>query len=110
MSHPIERLDPEESPGPREEGAAALQEAEAYFKHRQERPRHSRDALVEVGVSPSHEVFEVLDRLDGLFTRIVAAMQEVRWTVLIFEGLKANVESPERRSFTFSAKWAPVSP
>ena len=84
---------------------AALEQAEVYFKHRQEQLRRSRNAFVEVGASPSHEVFEALDRLDNLYTWIVATMQEVRWAVLISEGLKANVESTERRSFASLAKW-----
>ena len=105
LAKAVERLDPEESPDPDGEGAAALEQAEVYFKHRQEQLGHSRDAFVEVGASPSHKVFEALDRLDHLYTWIVATMQEVRWAVLISEGLKANVELPDGRSFTSSAKW-----
>ena len=105
LAEAIERLDSEESPDPDRESAAALQQAEVYLKHRQDRLGHSRDGFVETGASASHDVFEVLDRLDNLYTRIVATMQEVRWAVLIFEGLKSNVEFPERRSFTSSAEW-----
>ena len=36
---------------------------------------------------------------------IVATMQEVRWSVLIFEGVKDKARSPEGRSFTSSSEW-----
>ena len=105
LTEAMKKLDPEQSPDPDGESAAALQQAEVYLKRRQEQLGHSRDALVEAGASPSHEVFEILDRLDSLYTWIVSTMQEVRWAVLIFEGLKSRVEFPERRSFTSSAEW-----
>ncbi len=54
---------------------------------------------------PSHGVFEALDRLDNLYTRIVGTMQEVRWALLISEGLRDKAESPEGRYFTSSAEW-----
>jgi len=101
----IERRDPEENPDPDGEGAAALEQAEVYFKHRKDRLGHSRDACAEAGAPPSHTVFEALDRLDHLYTWIIATMQDVRWSVLIAEGLKANVECPGRRSFASSAEW-----
>jgi len=63
----IKKLDPGESPDPDGEGVAALEQTETYFKHRREQLMHLRDALVEVGASPSHEVFEALDRLDNLY-------------------------------------------
>ncbi len=105
LAKAIEKLDPQESPDPGGEGVAALEQAEVYFKHRQEQLRHSRDAFVEVGASPSHEVFEALGRLDNPYTWIIATMQEVRWAVLISEGLKDKAESPAGRSFTSSAEW-----
>jgi len=105
LAEAIERLDPEESPDPDREGAGALEQAEVYLKHRLERVRHLRDACAEAGAPPSHSVFEALDRLDDLYTWIIATMQEVRWAVLIAEGLKANVECPGRRSFASSADW-----
>ena len=105
LAKAVEKLDPEESPDPDGEGVAALEQAEVHFKHRQERLRHSRDAFFEVGASPSHEVFQPLDRLDNLYTWIVATMQDVRWAVLIAEGFKDKAESPEGPSFTSSAQW-----
>lgn len=101
----IERLAPGESPGPDRDGVAALEQAEVYLKHRQEQLRASRHAFVEADTTPSRGVFEALDRLDDLYARIVATMQEVRWAVLISEGLSDKTESPECRSFTSSAEW-----
>ena len=105
LAEAVEKLDPEESPDPEGEGASALEQAEAYFKHRREQLRHLRDAFFEVGASPSHEVFDALDRLDDLYMWIVATMQEVRWSVLICEGVKDKARSPECRSFTSSSEW-----
>ena len=99
LAQAIEKLDPEG------EGARALESGEAYFKHRREELRHLRDAFVEVGASPSHEVFGALDRLDNLYMWIIATMQEVRWSVLIFEGVQDKARSPEGRSFTSSSEW-----
>ena len=105
LTEAMKKLAPEQSTDPRGEGSAALEQAEGYFKRRQEQLGHSRDAFVEAGASPSHEVFEILDRLDSLYTWIVATMQEVRWAVLISEGLKDKAEPPTGRSFTSSAQW-----
>lgn len=105
LAEAIERLDPEESPDPDEEGAAALEQAEVYLKHRLERLGHLRAACAEAGAPPSHSVFEALDRLDDLYTWIIATMQEVRWAVLISEGLRDKAESPKGRSFTSSVDW-----
>lgn len=101
----MKKLDPDESPDPQGEGASALEQGEAYFKHRREQLRHLRSAFSEVGAPPSHEVFDALDRLDNLYMWIVATMQEVRWSVLILEGLKDKAKSPECRSFASSAEW-----
>lgn len=105
LTKAIERLASGESPDPDGEVAPALEQAEVCFKHRQEQLRHSRRAFVEAGASPSHRVFKALDRLDNLYTWIVGAMQEVRWAVLISEGLMEKAESPEGRSFTSSIEW-----
>lgn len=101
----IKQLGPGESPDPDGEGASALEQTETYFKHRREQLLHLHDAFVEIGASPSHEIFEALDRLDNLYMWIVATMQDIRWDVLIFEGLKARAASREERSFASSAEW-----
>ena len=105
LTKAIERLASGESPDPDGEVAPALEQAEVCFKRRQEQLRHSRHAFVEAGASPSHGVFEALDRLDNLYTWIVGTLQEVRWAVLISEGLRDKAESPEGRSFTSSTEW-----
>ena len=97
--------DLEENADPTGEGAQALEQAEAYFKHRREDLRQLRDAFVKVGASPSHDVFDALDRLDNLYMWIVATMQEVRWSVLIFDGVRDRAESPGRRALSSSSEW-----
>ena len=101
----IKKLHPGESPDRDGEGVAALEQTETYFKRRRERLLHSRDAFVEIGASRSHKIFEALDRLDDLYMWIVATMQDVRWDVLIFEGVKAKAASPGDHSFTSSTEW-----
>ena len=105
LAEAVKKLEPGKSPDPDGEGVAALEQTETYFKHRRKQLLHLREAFVETAASPSHEIFEALDRLDDLYMWIVATMQDVRWDVLIFEGLKAKAASPEVRSFTSSAEW-----
>ena len=105
LTEAIKKLDPGESPDPDGEGVAALEQTETYFKHRRERLLHLREAFVETGALPSHEISEALDRLDNLYMWIVATMQDVRWDVLILEGRKAKAASPEERSCASSAEW-----
>ena len=105
LTEAIKKLDPGQSPDPDGEGVAALEQTETCFKHRREQLRHLRDAFVETGASPSHEVFKALDRIDNLYMWIVATMQDVRWDVLILEGLKAKAASTQERSFSSSAEW-----
>ena len=105
LAEAIKKLDPEESSDPDGEGVAALEQTEAYFKHRREQLRHWHEAFVEIGASPSHEVFAALDRLDNLYMWIVATMQEVRWAILFAEGVRAQAESPDRRFLTSSTEW-----
>ncbi len=105
LAEALERLDPVESPDPDGKSAAALEQTEAHFKHRLERLWHLRDACAEAGAPPSHSVFEAFDRLDDLYTWIIATMQEVRWAVLISEGLRDKAESPRGHSLTSSVEW-----
>lgn len=90
---------------PNGEGVGALEQGEAYFKHRREDLRNLRDAFVRVGASPSHDVFNALDHLDNLYMWIVATMQEVRWTVLIVDGVRDRDDSPGGRTFSSSSEW-----
>lgn len=105
LEEAIKKLDREESPDPKGEGASALEQGEAYFKRRRDQLQQLRDAFSDVGAPPTHEVFDALDHLDDLYMWIVVTMQEVRWSVLILEGLRDKARTPECRSFTSSAEW-----
>ena len=105
LAEAMKTHDSEESADPDGEGVRALEQAEAYFKDRREELLHLRDAFVGVGASPSHEVFEAVDRLDNLYMWIVATMQEVRWSVLILDGVKDGAEAQERRTITSPSEW-----
>jgi hypothetical protein len=98
-------LGPEERADPEGEGARALEQAEAYFKDRRKDLLRLRNAFVKAGASPTHDVFEALERLDNLYGWIVGTMQEVRWSVLMYEGVRDKAEAPERRSFATSREW-----
>lgn len=105
LAEAMKTHDPEENADPEGEDVLALEQAEAYFKQRREELLRLRDAFVSVGASPSHEVFDTVERLDDLYIWIIATMQEVRWTVLIFDGIKDRAKSPQGRSFTSSSEW-----
>ena len=96
----FEELDPASIVDPEGEGAEALEKAEAYFHAQRDDLARLRSALIDAGAPPDHGVFDALDRLDGLYAWIVAAMQEVRWTVLVADGRRA---SPSERRFTSGA-------
>lgn len=95
----------EEIADPEGEGVSALEQTETYFKRRREELGRLHDAFVGVGASPSHDVFDSLDRLDNLYLWIVAAMQEVRWSLLIFEGVRDRGDSSAERAFATSEEW-----
>lgn len=105
LAEATKKLDSEHSPDPTGEGVPALEQGETYFKQRREKLEHLRCALLDVGAPTEHDVFGALDRLDDLYVWIVATMQEVRWSLLIQEGLRDRARAPERRSFTSSADW-----
>ena len=105
LAEAMKTHDSEESADPDGEGVRALEQAEAYFKDRREELLHLRDAFASVGASSSHEVFEAVDRLDGPYLWIVATMQEVRWSVLILDGVKDGAEAQERRTITSPSEW-----
>ena len=96
----FKELDPAEVADPEGEGAEALEKAEAYFHAQRGDLSHFRDALIDAGAPPDHDVFDALDRLDGLYAWIVAGMQEVRWTVLVADGVRTP---PSERTFTSGA-------
>ncbi|MCY4231892.1 MAG: hypothetical protein OXF26_13665 [Alphaproteobacteria bacterium] len=92
--------DPAEICDPEGEGAEALEKAEVYFHGQRSGLSRFRETLVDAGVPPDHDVFEALDRLDALYVWIVVAMQEVRWTLLVADGVRIP---PSRRTFTSGA-------
>ena len=105
LSEAMKKLGPEEIADPEGEGAHALEQAEAYFKDRRKYLLKLRGAFVEAGAPSSHDVFDALERLDDLYGWIVATMQEVRWSVLISDGVKDKAEFPGHRSFATSSEW-----
>ena len=105
LSEAMKKLGPEEIADPEGDGARALEQAEAYFKDRRNCLLKLRNAFVEAGASPTHDVFDALERLDKLYGWIVATMQEVRWYVLIDDGLRDKAAAPACRSFATSSEW-----
>ena len=105
LAEAMKRHDPEGTADPDGEGAGALEQAEAYFKDSRVELQRLRTACVELGASPSHEVFDALGRLDDLYVWIIATMQEVRWSVLIFDGVRDRADSPGGRTFATSTEW-----
>lgn len=105
LAEAMKRHDPEETADPDGEGAGALEQAEAYFKDNRAELQRLRKACVELGTSPSHEVFGALRHLDELYVSIIATMQEVRWSVLIFDGVRDRTDSPAGRIFATSTEW-----
>ena len=93
-------LDPDQITDPEAEGAEALEKAEAYFHPQRGDLSRFREALIEGGAPPDHDAFEALDRMDGLYAWIVATMQEIRWTVLIADGVRTP---PGARTFASGA-------
>ena len=97
----FKELDPAEPiTDPEGEGAEALEKAEAYFHAQRDDLARLRSALIDASAPTDHAVFEALDRLDGLYAWIVAGMQEVRWTVLVADGVRTP---PGERTFTSGA-------
>ena len=84
----FEELNPAEIIDPEGEGTEALETAEAYFHAQRIDLSRLRNALIEVGAPPDHDAFDALDRLDGLYAWIGATMQEIRWTLLIVDGVR----------------------
>ena len=100
MATAVRELDPDEITDPEGEGTEALEKAEAYFHAQRDELDRLRHALTDASAPPDHGVFEALDRLDGLYAWIVAAMQEVRWAVLVADGGRAPASE---RTFTSGA-------
>lgn len=97
----LDEADPNKILDPEGEGSEALEKAEAYFDTQRDDLMRLRDALVGAGAPSDHDVFEALDRLAGLYAGIVATMQDVRWGLLITDGVRAPGSG---RTFTSGAE------
>ncbi len=84
----LKALGPAEMADPEGEGVEATEKGEAHFKARREALARLRDGLAGNGVPSGHDIFEALDRLDGLYGSIIAAMPEIRWMALVVEGVR----------------------
>ena len=93
----FEELEPASIADPEGEGAEALEKAEAYFHAEREELGRLRNNLRNAGAPADHDVFGALDRLAGLYAWIVATMQDIRWTDLIADSMRAH---PSGRTFT----------
>lgn len=105
LSEAMQEHDLNEQADPDGEGVRALEQTEAYFKHRRQEIRRVREACANVGAATSHEVFAALDRLDELYLSIVATMQDVRWSLLIADGIRDKADAATRRAFATSSEW-----
>ena len=105
LSEAMRKHDPKEPADRDGEGVQAMEQGERYFKQRLEELQHLRETFVELRASPSHDVFRELDRLEQLYAWTVAMMQEVRWSVLIRDGVTDRARSPKPRTFTSSSQW-----
>jgi len=87
-------LDPEGS------GVQALEEAEEYFRTECDELRAIRKALDRSGVRSAYgaSVFDALERLDRLFFDIVQWCQEIRWLVMIHDGVASPVTGKTYKS------------
>ena len=105
LAEAMKRHDPAETADPEGEGAAALEQTEAYFKDSRAELQRLRKACVELGASPTHGVFDALHRLDEWYVSIIATMQEVRWSALIVDGVRDRADSLDGRTFATSSEW-----
>lgn len=87
-------LDPEGS------GVQALEEAEEYFRAERDEIREIRRALDGSGVRSAYggSVFDELERLDRLFFDIVQWCQQIRWLVMIHDGVASPVTGNRHKS------------
>ena len=69
----------------------ALEKGEEYFRKEREELRDVREALQRIGGAEAYgtEVFAELERLDTRFKYLVASLQELRWTIMINDGVLA---------------------
>ena len=85
----VESADPGTVLDPDGSGAQALEEAEKYFRAERDKLRDIRKALDGSGVRSAcgASVFDELDRLASLFFGFVQWCQEIRWLVMVHDGV-----------------------
>ena len=68
-----------------------LEKSEEYFRKERKDLSDVRDALQRTGGVEAYgaEVFAALERLDKLFEYLVASLQELRWAIMIHDGVLA---------------------
>ena len=74
---------------PNGDAAVALEAAETYFKTEREELGRLHATLADGAVRRDDQVFDELSRLQDLFRWLVAYLQDIRWNLLIAEGVRA---------------------
>lgn len=105
LADAMKARDPAEPADPDGEGVGAMEHGERYFTQRIEELQQQRAAFADLHAPPTHDVFRELDRLEHLYVWTVGIMQEVRWSVLIGDGIADRAASPAPRAFTSPAEW-----
>ena len=84
-------------------GVEALEEAEEYFRAECNELREIRSTLDGSGGQSLHgeAVFGELDRLEGLFSKVVQRCQDIRWLLMINDGAQASTTG---KTFTSGAE------
>ena len=87
----VEDFPPGREMDPNDIAGTALEKGEAYFRKEREELRDVLDDLQRTGGVEAYgaEVFAKLERLDTLSKCLVASLQELRWTIMINDGLLA---------------------
>ena len=71
------------------DAAVALEAAETYFKRECDELAQLQATWADGAIRPDHRVFDELNRLEDLFGWLVACLQDIRWKLLIAEGVRA---------------------
>ena len=61
--------------------------------------------LAEAGIPDSHGAFVQYRRATELNAQAASALQEIRWHLMIHDGLLDAARSPNRRTFTSASEW-----
>ncbi len=87
----VENFQPGREIDPDDIAVPELEKSEAYFRGEREELRAIRNALQRTGGTQAHgaEVFAALKRLDELFEELTAQLQELRWLIMVNDGLLA---------------------